>query len=97
MKRSASSVTVRPAPQLYAFIADERVADRWKQPFILYFTVFLCSLGAAVQGWDQTGSNGANLSFPQECASRSVPTREGLVVSRSRRHSWYPPRRPGPR
>jgi len=39
---------------------------RWKQPFILYFTVFLCSLGAAVQGWDQTGSNGANLSFPQE-------------------------------
>jgi MFS family permease len=27
-------------------------------------TVILCSVGAAVQGWDQTGSNGANLSFP---------------------------------
>lgn len=25
-----------------------------------------CSIGAAVQGWDQTGSNGANLSFPKE-------------------------------
>jgi hypothetical protein len=22
--------------------------------------------GAATQGWDQTGSNGANLSFPEE-------------------------------
>lgn len=26
----------------------------------------ICALGAATQGWDQTGSNGANLSFPQE-------------------------------
>jgi hypothetical protein len=32
----------------------------------LYFTIALCSIGAAVQGWDQTGSNGANLSFPTE-------------------------------
>jgi hypothetical protein len=29
------------------------------------FTVAVCSLSAAVQGWDQTGSNGANLGFPQ--------------------------------
>jgi sugar porter (SP) family MFS transporter len=29
-------------------------------------TVIVCSLAAAVQGWDQTGSNGANLSFPDE-------------------------------
>lgn len=26
----------------------------------------LNSIAAAIQGWDQTGSNGANLSFPQE-------------------------------
>ncbi|OJJ50259.1 hypothetical protein ASPZODRAFT_139573 [Penicilliopsis zonata CBS 506.65] len=38
---------------------------RWRQPWRLYFTIILCSIGAAVQGWDQTGSNGANLSFPQ--------------------------------
>lgn len=37
---------------------------KWRQPKSLYFTVILCSVGAAVQGWDQTGSNGANLSFP---------------------------------
>ncbi|KAF2143731.1 uncharacterized protein K452DRAFT_296717 [Aplosporella prunicola CBS 121167] len=40
------------------------VTHKWHQPRALYFTVILCSVGAAVQGWDQTGSNGANLSFP---------------------------------
>jgi hypothetical protein len=29
-------------------------------------TIFLNSIAAAIQGWDQTGSNGANLSFPTE-------------------------------
>lgn len=38
---------------------------RWKHPWILYYTILMNSIGAAVQGWDQTGSNGANLSFPQ--------------------------------
>ncbi|KAI9696266.1 MAG: hypothetical protein M1836_005819 [Candelina mexicana] len=42
------------------------VLHKWRQPRALYFTVILCSIGAAVQGWDQTGSNGANLSFPTE-------------------------------
>lgn len=41
-------------------------AHRWKHPKMLYFTIALNSVGAAIQGWDQTGSNGANLSFPQE-------------------------------
>ncbi|KAK2738042.1 hypothetical protein FQN57_007308 [Myotisia sp. PD_48] len=40
------------------------VLHKWRQPVKLYFTIILCSIGAAVQGWDQTGSNGANLSFP---------------------------------
>ncbi|KAM0546743.1 hypothetical protein ACHAPJ_010671 [Fusarium lateritium] len=38
---------------------------RWKHPKSLYFTIILNSISAAIQGWDQTGSNGANLSFPQ--------------------------------
>ncbi|KAJ5547923.1 hypothetical protein N7513_005157 [Penicillium frequentans] len=42
----------------------DEVLHRWRQPWALYFTIILCSVGAAVQGWDQTGSNGANLSFP---------------------------------
>ncbi|KAI4179825.1 MAG: hypothetical protein L6R41_007620 [Letrouitia leprolyta] len=42
------------------------VLHKWRQPWPLYFTVILCSIGAAVQGWDQTGSNGANLTWPSD-------------------------------
>lgn len=37
---------------------------KWRLPFKLYMTIVTCAIGAAVQGWDQTGSNGANLFFP---------------------------------
>lgn len=46
-----------------ACLRDE-VLHRWRQPKILYFTIILNSIAAAIQGWDQTGSNGANLSWP---------------------------------
>ena len=39
---------------------------RFRQPAGLYITIILCCIGATVQGWDQTGSNGANLSWPKE-------------------------------
>ncbi|KAF2138546.1 uncharacterized protein K452DRAFT_301081 [Aplosporella prunicola CBS 121167] len=38
---------------------------RFRHPKALYFTIILNSIAAAIQGWDQTGSNGANLSFPE--------------------------------
>lgn len=38
---------------------------RFKQPFALYVTIIICCVGAAVQGWDQTGSNAANLNWPR--------------------------------
>ncbi|KAI4095252.1 MAG: hypothetical protein LQ339_007311 [Xanthoria mediterranea] len=50
---------------------DERAAlayekdHKWHGPFMLWYAISLCAVGAATQGWDQTGSNGANLSFPQ--------------------------------
>lgn len=44
----------------------EEVTHRWRHPKALYFTIILNSIAAAIQGWDQTGSNGANLSFPVE-------------------------------
>jgi len=67
-----------------AVIRHER-AHKWSHPRTLYATVFLCSLGAATQGWDQTGSNGANLSFPQEfgiAAPKGDPNyeRDGWIV-----------------
>ncbi|KAH6695446.1 hypothetical protein F5X68DRAFT_163696 [Plectosphaerella plurivora] len=45
------------------FIRNETL-HKWRQPKALYATVIICSIAAAVQGWDQTGTNGANLSFP---------------------------------
>ncbi|KGO68786.1 General substrate transporter [Penicillium italicum] len=41
----------------------EEHTRRWKHPFALYYTIVLNSISAAIQGWDQTGSNGANLTF----------------------------------
>ncbi|TQN75081.1 putative metabolite transport protein YfiG [Colletotrichum shisoi] len=45
-------------------VLHDEVLHKWRVPKILYLTIITCSIGAAVQGWDQTGSNGANLSFP---------------------------------
>ncbi|KAK5132015.1 hypothetical protein LTR08_000436 [Meristemomyces frigidus] len=39
---------------------------KWHGPKMLWYSISLCAVGAATQGWDQTGSNGANLSFPKE-------------------------------
>ncbi|KAM0242137.1 hypothetical protein ACHAP5_007374 [Fusarium lateritium] len=52
---------------------------KWHGPKMLWYSISLCAIGAATQGWDQTGSNGANLSFPEEF---------GLYESRSVRDQW---------
>lgn len=39
---------------------------KWKCTWQLYFAALVCALGAATEGWDIVGSNGANLSFPVE-------------------------------
>ncbi|KDR71828.1 hypothetical protein GALMADRAFT_253598 [Galerina marginata CBS 339.88] len=54
-------------------IIRRETTHRWSQPKSLYLTIIICSLAAAVQGWDQTGSNGANLSFPQALGISSEP------------------------
>ncbi|TFK75341.1 hypothetical protein BDN72DRAFT_810901 [Pluteus cervinus] len=54
-------------------IIRREITHKWNQPKDLYMTVVLCSIAAAVQGWDQTGSNGANLSFPQQFGISSEP------------------------
>lgn len=46
-------------------VLQEEKTHRWRHPRTLYVLIALNSIGAAIQGWDQTGSNGANLSFPQ--------------------------------
>ena len=36
-------------------VLREEVTHKWKHPKILYFTIILNSIAAAIQGWDQTG------------------------------------------
>ncbi|KAI1403283.1 hypothetical protein F4819DRAFT_506422 [Hypoxylon fuscum] len=47
-------------------VLKKEAAHKWRVPKLLYLTIITCSIGAAVQGWDQEGSNGANLSFPAQ-------------------------------
>ncbi|EDN96833.1 hypothetical protein SS1G_01759 [Sclerotinia sclerotiorum 1980 UF-70] len=58
----------------------DEVLHKWKQPWALYATIIACSIGAAVQGWDQTGSNGANLSFPNLFGIGGKSTRDTMLV-----------------
>lgn len=64
---------------------DERDAliyereHKWNGPVMLWYSIGLCAIGAATQGWDQTGSNGANLSFPKEFDLEGTPRGEWIV------------------
>ncbi|KAI4240390.1 MAG: hypothetical protein LQ352_007648 [Teloschistes flavicans] len=53
---------------------------KWHGPFMLWYSISLCAVGAATQGWDQTGSNGANLSFPKEFNINSGTGRDQWIV-----------------
>ncbi|TVY70845.1 putative metabolite transport protein YfiG [Fusarium oxysporum f. sp. cubense] len=58
----------------------DEILHKWRVPFVLYLTVATCSIGAAVQGWDQTGSNGANLEFPYAFNIGSESIHDKLLV-----------------
>ncbi|GAP90125.2 putative hexose transporter [Rosellinia necatrix] len=56
------------------------ITHKWSVPLTLYLTIATCSIGAAVQGWDQEGSNGANLTFPVQFGIGSDSTRDVFLV-----------------
>ena len=61
--------------------------NRFKLSRTLYFTIILNSVAAAVQGWDQTGSNGANLTFGQAFGiADSGP--ECTAAGTCEKHQW---------
>jgi len=53
---------------------------KWHGPTMLWYSISLCAVGAATQGWDQTGSNGANLSFPDEFGIGTKSARDTWIV-----------------
>lgn len=52
---------------------------KWHGPVTMWYSIILCAVGAATQGWDQTGSNGANLSFPEEFGIAGTGNDEWIV------------------
>ncbi|PON20909.1 hypothetical protein TGAM01_v210194 [Trichoderma gamsii] len=67
------------SPQEIEALRNE-VLHKWRIPWTLFLTVVTCSIGAAVQGWDQTGSNGANLAFPRAYGIDSDSIHDKLIV-----------------
>lgn len=70
-------------------VLREEVTRRWHHPWALYYTIILNSIAAAIQGWDQTGSNGANLTFdkqfgipnsPPDCPDQATCDRNQWIV-----------------
>ncbi|OLN92178.1 putative polyol transporter 3, partial [Colletotrichum chlorophyti] len=61
-------------------VLRDEVLHKWRIPKVLYLTIITCSIGAAVQGWDQTGSNGANLSFPTVFGIGTTSHHDTLLV-----------------
>lgn len=44
----------------------EEVTHRWKHPKILYYTIILNSIAAAIQGWDQEGIDPSFIPNPRD-------------------------------
>ncbi|KAJ4322469.1 hypothetical protein N0V84_004825 [Fusarium piperis] len=74
-------------PSMSELSEDERQAlqyekdHKWHGPKMLWYSIGLCAVGAATQGWDQTGANGANLSFPKEFGIEDEPWTIGIINS----------------
>lgn len=58
----------------------DEVLHKWRIPRTLLLTIVTCSIGAAVQGWDQTGSNGANLYMPTAYGIDSDSIQDKLTI-----------------
>lgn len=61
-------------------VLRDEVEHRWRMPWKLVLTIFTCSIGACVQGWDQTGSNGATIFFPLEYGIGGTSAHDTLLV-----------------
>ena len=71
-------------------ILHAEITHRWRHPRILYFAIVLNSIAAAIQGWDQTGSNGANLSWPVQFGVDDTTSPPGPCVAAGTcdKNSW---------
>ena len=76
----SSSRVVLPLTTVEREALDRETTRKWHQPRTLYFTIFVCSLGAIEQGWAQTGMNGANLYLPHAFDLEDHSARSSFVL-----------------
>lgn len=65
-------------------LEDPKIGNKWNQKWTLYALVGCCSLGAAVQGWDETAVNGAQVFYKRAfnlLDSKNDPGILGLINS----------------
>ncbi len=61
-------------------VLQRETTNKWDMPARLFWTIAMCSVGAAVQGWDQTGANGATIFFPSYYGIGGDSAREQILV-----------------
>lgn len=75
-------LSLKPVERQYLDLEySTRRIDRFKQPWRLYALVGCCSLGAAVQGMDETAVNGAQVFYPDALGINGKDGLIGLVNS----------------
>ncbi|KAF8515582.1 hypothetical protein JB92DRAFT_63598 [Gautieria morchelliformis] len=62
-------------------LLNRELDHRWRQPRELYFLVLMCSVAAAVQGMDETVTNGAQIYFPSQFGIDNNQFLRGFVNS----------------
>jgi MFS family permease len=70
-------------------LIQEKEASFMAQPWPLKTTFFVLFVAAVVQGWNQTGTTGANLGWPQELLFNSEPV-DPTRPDRSLNHNCVP-------
>ncbi|GAA6050068.1 hypothetical protein NBRC10513_001374 [Rhodotorula toruloides] len=61
------------------FLREEKT-HKWRQTKTLYWQIFMCSMGAVVQGMDETVINGANLYYPRQFGIGAKTRHDTILV-----------------
>ncbi|ORY86659.1 and other transporter-domain-containing protein [Leucosporidium creatinivorum] len=62
-------------------VLGREVTHKWDHPKALYFLVVMCSISAAVQGMDESVTNGANLFWAPQFGLDTDPATAGAAAS----------------
>ncbi|KAI9652017.1 MAG: Solute carrier 2 (Facilitated glucose transporter) member 8 [Alyxoria varia] len=62
-EKNPAGLKLKPFEEQALEQEDPEKGSRWDQPVLLYALIGCCSMGAAVQGWDETAVNQAQIYY----------------------------------